>query len=98
MLILIFDAGAAFFLAKRIKSIGLTILLAALFGVGNAVLVNMLMYTVASPMFTPQEIIIRIINGSIIHPLVVIFIALIIRSKLKKAQQGGSTSAVDPPS
>ncbi len=82
MLALALDTVAAYLLSRHIEKLWLAALLALCAGVGSAIVANMLMYAFASDMFTPGEVMIHIISGSVWHPLITFAGLLLFRRKV----------------
>ncbi|MBL9150845.1 MAG: hypothetical protein JNK37_00085 [Verrucomicrobiales bacterium] len=70
MLSFIADLLGAYYIARSIKKKLIAILFC--FGVGMAsnVLANIAIYAIASEQFSPKEIVLRMIVGSVIHPVI----------------------------
>lgn len=70
MLSLIADIIGAYFIAKKIEKKSNAVLLCVVLGVSSAIIMNLAIYAVASDVFTPKEIITKIIGGIVIHPII----------------------------
>ena len=85
MLSIILDIAGAYLASKYIRNVWLLMPAAIVVGIASAILANLLIYAVASNVFTPGEIMTKIAVGIVWHPLIALVAALVFRRKAKNA-------------
>jgi hypothetical protein len=70
MLSFITDIVGAYFIAKKTEKKLLAVFLCIMLGLASAIIMNLTIYAFASDVFTPKEILSRIIGGLVIHPII----------------------------
>jgi hypothetical protein len=91
MLALLLDVVIGFFIAKHIKRLWVQIVLAIAGGIASSIVANMLMYWLFSGTFTPGETMIRIVGGSVWHPVITLIALWYFRKKLTKKSEALAT-------
>lgn len=84
MLSIILDIGGGYLVAKFIKNIWFALIAAIAVGIASSVVVNMLIYVIASDVVMTEEIIISFALGVYLHPIVAIVSLLIFRRNMKR--------------
>ena len=86
----IIDIVGAYFAAKNVPKKPFLIIVSLLVGGFSAISANLLIFAVASDVFTGKEILTRIIFGLVVHPTITVVAALLFARRFKSQNSPSS--------
>lgn len=100
MIALGIDFLAAYLLTRAKRNTWLLVVLAALAGFLSAIMASFAMYAISYEVFSPGEIVARVVSGMVLHPIVTVVAVFVIRrfqDKEHKVDVHASSSQVSDP-